>query len=161
MAARLVLQVVFLTKSVEDDEDFRELVVRRFKRKGYQIFDTSLPSEAIEYAEKHHFDVAILDIGLPEFDGVKLFERLKKIDPDTQVMILTGQASVETALQAMKLGAYDYLTKPCKLSELEIHVERAHERVSLNKENKKLFDLDFLCRYNFLFAQKSKLPKVI
>ena len=99
--------------TVDDDDEFRRVVARRFQRRGYEVAHTGSPSEALAMAEQKHFDVAILDIAMPEMDGVQLLERLRQIDPDIQTIMLTGQGTIETAIRAMKLGAYDYLTKPC------------------------------------------------
>jgi DNA-binding NtrC family response regulator len=124
--------------TVDDDDEFRGVVVRRFQRRGYEVAHTGSPSEALALAEQKHFDVAILDIAMPEMDGVQLLERLRQIDPDTQPIMLTGQGTIETAIRAMKLGAYDYLTKPCELAELEVQVERAYEKAQLARENQNL-----------------------
>ncbi|MBI3468369.1 MAG: sigma-54-dependent Fis family transcriptional regulator [Planctomycetes bacterium] len=124
--------------TVDDDDEFRGVVARRFQRRGYDVTHTGSPSEALGMAEHKHFDVAILDIAMPEMDGIQLFERLRGIDPDTQVIMLTGQGTIETAIRAMKLGAYDYITKPCELAELEVQVERAYEKAQLTRENQNL-----------------------
>jgi len=124
--------------AVDDDDAFRSVVARRFQRRGYDVAHTGTPSEALAMAEQKHFDVAIFDIAMPEMDGVQLLERLRQVDPDTQVIMLTGQGTIETAIRAMKLGAYDYLTKPCELAELEVQVERAYEKAQLARENQNL-----------------------
>ena len=124
--------------TVDDDDEFRGVVARRFQRRGYQVEHTGSPSQALAMAERKHFDVAILDIVMPEMDGIQLLERLRQIDPDTQLIMLTGQGTIETAIRAMKLGAYDYLTKPCELAELEVQVERAYEKAQLARENQNL-----------------------
>jgi DNA-binding NtrC family response regulator len=124
--------------TVDDDGEFRGVVARRFQRRGYDVAHTGSPSEALTMAEQKHFDVAILDIAMPEMDGIQLLERLRQIDPDTQAIMLTGQGTIETAIRAMKLGAYDYLTKPCELAELEVQVERAYEKGQLARENQRL-----------------------
>jgi DNA-binding NtrC family response regulator len=123
---------------VDDDDEFRGVVARRFQRRGYEVEHTGSPAEAGGMAERKHFDVAILDIAMPEMDGIQLLERLRRIDPDTQVIMLTGQGTIETAIRALKLGAYDYLTKPCELAELEVQVERAYEKALLTRENQNL-----------------------
>lgn len=124
--------------TVDDDDEFRGVVARRFQRRGYHVEHTGSPSQALAIAERQHFDVAILDIAMPEMDGIQLLERLRQIDPDTQLIMLTGQGTIETAIRAMKLGAYDYLTKPCELAELEVQVERAYEKGQLARENQNL-----------------------
>jgi DNA-binding NtrC family response regulator len=124
--------------TVDDDDEFRSVVARRFQRRGYDVEHSGSAADALAKAEQKHFDVAILDIAMPEMDGVRLLERLRAVDPETQVIMLTGQATIETAIRAMKLGAYDYLTKPCELAELEVHVERACEKGRLARENQNL-----------------------
>src|SRR5262245_3257877 len=94
---------------VDDDDEYRGIVARRFLRRGYDVKQTGSPTEALRLAEKTHFDVAILDVAMPELDGVQLLERLREVDPETQAIMLTGQGTIETAIRAMKLGAYDFL----------------------------------------------------
>ena len=113
---------------VDDDDEYRSVVSRRFQRRGYQVEQTGSPHEALRSAEKSRFDVAVLDIAMPEMDGVQLLERLRQVSPDTQVILLTGQGTIETAIRAMKLGAYDFLTKPCVLAELELQAEHRRAR---------------------------------
>ena len=128
----------FSILAVDDDDDLRGVIARRFLRRGHDIEQTASPVEALRRAEQKHFDVAILDIALPEMDGVQLLERLRQVDPETQVIMLTAQGTVETAIRAMKLGAYDYLIKPCELAELELQAERAYEKARLARENRTL-----------------------
>ena len=124
--------------TVDDDDDLRTVIARRFQRRGHDVQETGSPSEALKKAEQSHFDVAILDISMPEMDGVQLLDRLRQIAPEIQVIMLTGQGTLETAIRAMKLGAYDYLTKPCELAELELQAERAFEKARLARENQAL-----------------------
>ena len=128
----------FSILAVDDDDDLRGVIARRFLRRGHDIEQTASPVEALRRAEQKHFDVAILDIALPEMDGVQLLERLRQVDPETQVIMLTAQGTVETAIRAMKLGAYDYLIKPCELAQLELQAERAYEKARLARENRTL-----------------------
>ncbi|MGE3822155.1 MAG: sigma-54-dependent transcriptional regulator, partial [Isosphaeraceae bacterium] len=124
--------------TVDDDEDYRGLLARRFARRGHDVEQTGSPREALRRAEEKHFDVVILDVAMPELDGVQLLEKLRQIDPETQVILLTGQATIETAIRAMKLGAYDFLTKPCPLAEVEMQTERAYDKARLARENQAL-----------------------
>jgi DNA-binding NtrC family response regulator len=123
---------------VDDDNEYRGVVARRFLRRGHDVEHTGSPTEALRLAEKKHFDVAILDVAMAEMDGVQLLERLRQVDPETQAIMLTGQGTIETAIRAMKLGAYDFLTKPCGLAELELQAERAREKAQLARENQAL-----------------------
>ena len=123
---------------VDDDEDFRTLAARRFQREGYLVAEASDGERALELARRRHFDVAVLDLRMPGMSGLELLEKLQSLDPECQSIILTGEGSVETAVRAMKLGAYDYLTKPFALAELEILIQKAYERRQLAKENQQL-----------------------
>ena len=123
---------------VDDDVEFRELLVQRFRRSGYQVQDAGDPMEALALAERRQFAVAVIDMGMPGLSGLELLDKLKAGQPDCEVILLTGQGSIETAVQAMKLGAYDYLIKPCAMAELEVLIEKAADRGNLSKENRQL-----------------------
>jgi two-component system NtrC family response regulator len=118
---------------VDDEAQYRELLSERLGRKGWTAFTAASAQEALSTAETVGVDVALIDIMMAGMDGLELFERLRVIDPAIEGIILTGHANVDTAIKAMKLGAFDYLSKPYKLSELEIVVERAFERRSLSR----------------------------
>ena len=87
--------------------------------------------EAVERARQTLVDVALLDLHLPGMDGIELLGRLKELQPEVEALLLTAHSSVETAVQAMKQVAYDYLTKPFRLSDLEVHIQKAYEKVQL------------------------------
>jgi len=123
---------------VDDDFDFRQTCVRWFKRKGFNVDEAASGQEALRRCEERHFHVAIVDMSMPELSGLELLDRLKRASIDTEVMILTGQATVETAVEAMKLGACDYLKKPFPLVELEQRCRIACERGHIRKENLQL-----------------------
>ncbi len=86
---------------------------------------------ALKALEKGTFDVALLDLRMPGLTGIEVLGKVRQISPETQVVILTGQATVDTAVQALRLGAFDYLTKPCKWAELEVLLSRVAERRDL------------------------------
>ncbi len=123
---------------VDDDADFRESVARRFMRRGFQVQEATHGEQALQLADLRQFDVVILDMVMPGLCGLEVLERLKLTHPECEVILLTGQGTVETAVQAMKLGAYDFLTKPFPLAELEALIEKAYERRQLRKENVQL-----------------------
>jgi len=123
---------------VDDDPDFRGSVARRFLRRGYQVQEAANGEDALSLAERRQFDVAVVDMMMPGLSGLELLERLKNSHPEIEVILLTGQGTIESAVQAMKLGAYDYLTKPFPLAELEVLIEKAYERRILRKENQQL-----------------------
>jgi DNA-binding NtrC family response regulator len=123
---------------VDDDPEFRSSVVARFTRRGHNVQDAGDGETALALAERRQFDVAVIDMMMPGMSGLELLERLRAQNPESEVIILTGQGSVETAVQAMKLGAFDYLTKPFPLADLEPLIEKAYERRKLRKENQQL-----------------------
>jgi len=123
---------------VEDDDTFRQTAARWMARKGHQVEEAPNGSEALRQLERRHFDVAVVDMNMPGMSGMEVLQRMNEGGIDTEVIILTGQATVETAVQAMKLGASDYLTKPFPLVDLEQRCLLAAERGALRKENRQL-----------------------
>ena len=123
---------------VEDDPDFRETCSRWMTRKGHRVETAANGHEALEICDRKVFDVAIVDMNMPGLSGLELLERMKSTQIETEVIILTGQGTIESAVNAMKLGASDYLTKPFPLDELEQRCMMSWERARLNKENRQL-----------------------
>jgi DNA-binding NtrC family response regulator len=120
---------------VEDEEPLRELYQRRLNRKDYYTKGAGSAEEALDILEKEDFHVALVDIRLPGLSGIDFLESIKKSHHYPEIIMLTAHGSIESAVRAMKLGAYDYLTKPCHLPELEIIVEKAFEKHSIQYEN--------------------------
>jgi DNA-binding NtrC family response regulator len=123
---------------VDDDPDFRGTIARRFLRRGYRVTEASDGSEALALAERRHFDLAILDLVMPGMSGIEVLKRLKQGTPDCEAVLLTGQGTIETAVDAMKGGAFDYITKPFPLAELELLLQKAAAHRKLSKENTQL-----------------------
>jgi DNA-binding NtrC family response regulator len=121
---------------VDDDEALRQTLAGRFQRQGMTVTTASTVAEALNLAKSRSFDVALLDLHLPDGNGVDLLGQLKASQPEIEALMLTGHGSVETAIQAMKLGAYDYLTKPFHLPELEIHIQKAFDKVRLARRER-------------------------
>jgi DNA-binding NtrC family response regulator len=92
--------------------------------------------EALERAGPGRFDVALLDLHLPGIDGIELLGRLKEQQPELEALLLTAQGNIESAVQAMRGGAYDYVTKPFRLTDLEVHVQKAYEKVQLARRER-------------------------
>jgi DNA-binding NtrC family response regulator len=116
---------------VDDDEQMRRTLVNRFERQGMAVTAAASGEEALAKAEHTRCDIAILDLHLPGIGGIDLLVRLKEIQPELEALMLTAHSSIETAVLAMKKGAYDYLTKPFHLPELEVHIQKAYEKVQL------------------------------
>ena len=123
---------------VDDEEAQRDLLAGFLKKKGYTVATATSGIEALEKNRTTGFDLAILDLKMPEMDGIETMRAMKEVDSETYFIILTGFGTVESAVQAMKLGAFDYLNKPINLDELEVMIERIHEEQILYQELKLL-----------------------
>ena len=123
---------------IDDEEIMREILEALLTREGYGVRLASSAEEGLEAARSLPFDAAIVDLMLPGMDGIAALEELKKINEDLPVLMITAFASVETAIAAMKRGAFDYITKPFKNDEVLIVVRNAIERNQLVRENRLL-----------------------
>jgi DNA-binding NtrC family response regulator len=121
---------------VDDDETLRETLAQRFKRQGMAVTAFVSGEEALAQADRDRWDVALLDLHLPGMTGVELLGKLKEQQPELEALMLTAHGSIDTAIQAMKQGAYDYLAKPFPLPELEIHIQKAYEKVQLARRER-------------------------
>jgi two-component system response regulator PilR (NtrC family) len=120
---------------IDDEEIMREILEALLVREGYQVRLAASGEEGIELAKSGSFDAAIVDVMMPGIDGIAVLEELKKLDDDLPVVMITAFASVETAISAMKRGAFDYITKPFKNDEVLVVVRNAVERRRLVAEN--------------------------
>ena len=123
---------------VDDEEPFRRLLKNELTRKGYSVSVAADGGEALRLLSGNAFDAVLLDVVMPGMDGLTLMKTLKEDPSAPPIIVLTGKATVETAVEAMKNGAYDYLTKPYKLDELVIVVDRACEYSRLSVKSKLL-----------------------
>ena len=126
---------------VEDDTEFRETCAAWFTKQGHSVCEASTAHEALEQLAKRLCHIAILDMNLPGMTGLELLDRIRETDFEIEVIMLTGEGSIQSAVQAMKLGACDYLTKPFPLPELEQRCHMAYERGQIRKENRQLRSL--------------------
>ena len=120
---------------IDDEEGLRSIIGQRLSRRGYDVREAGTAQEGMALLHENFFDAVLLDIRLPDGDGLSLLPRMKQRQPDLQVVMLTGHGTLESAIEAMKAGAFDYLTKPCNLSELEITLQKALEQRKLMLEN--------------------------
>jgi DNA-binding NtrC family response regulator len=123
---------------VDDDDEFRNAMARMFSLRGFQVREAANGEAALSLAERSDFDVAIVDMKMPGLSGVDLLRKFKTLHAECELIVLTGQGTIESAVQAMKQGVYDYLTKPFPLKELQKLIERAYERGQLRRENVRL-----------------------
>jgi two-component system response regulator PilR (NtrC family) len=123
---------------VDDEEIMREILETLLTREGYEVRLAASGQEGLELARAVPFDAAIVDIMMPGLNGIETLDELKRIDDDLAVIIITAYASVESAISAMKSGAFDYITKPFKNEEVLVVIRNALERRRLVNENRNL-----------------------
>ena len=123
---------------VDDEQSMLEVLTIMLKREGYEVSSTTDGNEAIKMVESNGFDVVITDLKMEPIDGVELLTSVKKIDPETIVIMMTAHGSIENAVEAMKHGAFEYVTKPFKMEELRILVKRGLEQREIRIENRTL-----------------------
>ncbi len=114
---------------VDDEPGFRNLLRWELESRGMKVETAENGTEGVEMAGKTKFYVVITDITMPKMDGLKLLEEIKKIQPETEVIVATGFGAVETAVHAMKQGAFDFVLKPYDLEHLMARVRQAVERL--------------------------------
>jgi DNA-binding NtrC family response regulator len=124
---------------VDDEASLRTALFRALDRKGYQVITSASYKEAETVSQSDKpLDLALLDLRLPDGDGIELMGKLRAVHPNIQVIILTGHASIETAVEATRKGAFHFVTKPCNLDEIMTLVDRALSHSQLAKENQHL-----------------------
>ena len=120
---------------VDDDKTFSKVMKKELARMGYSTVCADCGEAAIDALRMHNFEVIILDIKMPGIGGLNTLKCVKEIDPEVEVIMLTGRATIESAVESMKMGAYDYITKPCRLNELDILLKKAYQKRQIAKEN--------------------------
>ena len=121
---------------VDDDQAVRDVLSEGLSDSGYRCDTACDGAEGLQKLKSNGFELVVSDIDMPQMDGVQLLQEVKKVRPDTEVIMLTGVVDVDTAVQSMRMGASDYLTKPFNLAEVRITVERALEKQRLIRENR-------------------------
>jgi YesN/AraC family two-component response regulator len=124
----------------DDDKIIADILKELIADKERSVYVCHDGLEAIEKIQKEQYDLIIVDLIMPRVGGLDVLKFVKKIHPETIVIIITGYASLETAIAAIKEGAYDYIRKPCKLEEMKIVVDRATDNIRLSRENRKLLE---------------------
>jgi len=113
---------------VDDETEFTDSMSHLLRNRGYQVTAVNSGENAIKALKQGRYDVMVLDLKMPGMDGMTTLREAKKLDLFTETLILTGHATVDTALEAIKLGAYDYLTKPCEIGDLVIKIQGARKK---------------------------------
>lgn len=123
---------------VDDEQIALRNLEHIMKKEGYEVTSTQSGPNALKLLEEQYFDLVLSDLKMEKVDGNQILKRCKELSPDTEVVMITGYASLQSAIQVMKKGAYDYVTKPFKLDEVRRVVKEALEKVMLKKENHQL-----------------------
>ncbi|HPH42597.1 MAG TPA: sigma-54 dependent transcriptional regulator, partial [Syntrophorhabdaceae bacterium] len=120
---------------VDDEYQLIDAFRKKLSKEGMEVLVALNGKDAINIIKNESIDIGLFDIRLPDINGVDLLGKLKEMQPTAEVIMLTGHASVDTAIKSMKLGAYDYLTKPCRLVELHNVILKAYEKKQLKEKN--------------------------
>ena len=113
---------------VDDENDFRETIIKRLRARKVEIEGADSGFKALEMIDQQDFDVIVLDVKMPGMDGIETLREIKLKKPLVEVIMLTGHASVESGIQGMQLGAFDYVMKPVALDDLMDKLRQAYER---------------------------------
>ena len=146
---------------VDDERSMREVLFSMLKNEGYDVTVAEGGEAAIEAVRRETFDAIITDVRMSKVDGLQVLKASKEISPGTVVIMLTAFGSSETAVEAMKLGAYDYITKPFKYDEVTLNIKRALERKRLRDENLNLKRrLETQYRFENIIGKSAKIVEV-
>ena len=147
---------------VDDDKNILELVRMRLESANYEVATALKEEEAIDQVKKQIFDLSIIDLQLVHRDGISLMQDLHLVNPEMPVIILTAHGSIENAVEAMKKGAYSYLTKPFDPRDLLLQIQRALENRQLTSEIKRLKGLlDERYSFSNIIAKSEKMQRVL
>lgn len=119
---------------VDDEAEFVETLTKRMNKRNVSASAVKSGEAALEFLEKHPADVVVLDVKMPGMDGIETLRSIKERHPLIEVIMLTGHANVEVAIQGMELGAFDYLMKPMAIDDLLYKIEDASKRKSLHEK---------------------------
>ena len=120
---------------VDDEQSHRTMLKAVLSKEGYEVFEADDGTSAVKAVESDTFDLILMDIRMTDMDGIEAITEIKKFSPSIPVIMMTAYASVKTAVEALKSGAYDYLTKPLDMDELKILIRKALDYYHLQKEN--------------------------
>jgi DNA-binding NtrC family response regulator len=124
----------FTVLVVDDEQEFRDITVKRLEKRGLKAKGAESGEKALEVLEHGHIDVVLLDVKMPGIDGIETLRRIRSLKPLVEVVLLTGHASVDSGIEGMKLGAFDYLMKPIELEPLMEKLADAYEKKRLHQE---------------------------
>jgi DNA-binding NtrC family response regulator len=112
---------------VDDEERFRITLSKLLVERKLEVHDVESGMEAVKEVQRRLYDVIILDVKMPGMDGIETLREIKKVSPGTEIILLSGHATVDSAVEGMRLGAYDYVTKPCEIEVLMEKINGAYD----------------------------------
>lgn len=131
---------------VDDEEQFVEVLAQRLEARGFKVDAAFNGDDAIAFVDGHDVDVVVLDVSMPGRDGIETLQELKRLKPLVEVIMLTGHGTVQTAIQGMKLAAYDYLMKPTDTAELVDKITKAHGKKKEHEDRIRQAEVDSLVK---------------
>ncbi|MFQ5543576.1 MAG: sigma-54-dependent transcriptional regulator [Nitrospiria bacterium] len=146
---------------VDNEKSMRDFLAIVLKKEGYQCQTAEDGQHALAIFEKTSFDLVLTDIKMPKMSGLELLKALKTVSPETATVMMTAFASTETAVEAMKEGAYDYITKPFQVDEVKLIIKNVLERKTLQQENRLLrSELKLQADFNQIIGKSDKIQNV-
>jgi DNA-binding NtrC family response regulator len=127
---------------VDDEEDFLKTLAERLETRGLKVSTATNGEDAVACTDKEGYDLIILDLSMPGIDGLETLKRIKAKQPDAEIIMLTGQGSIKSSIEAMKLGAEDFLQKPVNISELMDKISEAKDKRMHILESKSLKEIE-------------------
>ncbi len=147
---------------VDDERITLKNLEHILKKEGYTVKTTSTGQNALRLISREPFDIVLTDLKMEKVDGLQILKRVKETSPETEVIMITGYASVESAIEAMKHGAYHYLTKPFKIDEVRKVIREAAEKIMLKRENRQLKEkLDSLSDDIKIITQDPQMIRIL
>ncbi|MEK6690321.1 MAG: sigma-54 dependent transcriptional regulator [Nitrospirota bacterium] len=145
---------------VDDDNEVKDVLLEMLEKNGFSPIGASGGRQAIDIFNKDIPDAVLLDLRMPDMDGIETMKELKKIDPDVPIIIITAYGDIPTAVEVIKLGAYDFLVKPIKTDILSVILKRAIEKLELKREVKRL-NTAFTASLEYMFGRSQIMKEII
>lgn len=133
---------------IDDDKDFLEVMTERMQARGLDVSSSTSAEDALGMIKKGAYDCILLDLQMPGMDGIEALKAIKEIQPEAQIILLTGHATVEKGVEAIKLGAMDFIEKPADLETLTRKIQTAHaQKIMIVEKKEKEMVVDALKRF--------------
>jgi DNA-binding response OmpR family regulator len=131
---------------VDDEEEFLNTLTKRLEMRGLKVTGATRGAEAVKLADKENFDAIVVDLAMPGMDGLETLKRIKESHPDAEIIMLSGQGTVKTSIEAMKLGAEDFLEKPVDIQELLTKIDEMKNKHILILEKKSMEEIELILK---------------